>query len=82
MEKEMDEGRKRTLGVIAAIFACRELAEPRAENVLACTARRSLGQDMHWLIASHKRLANLPERCCWKTFPFGPSASGYRAGEW
>jgi hypothetical protein len=23
MEKEMDEGRKRTLGVIAAIFACR-----------------------------------------------------------
>jgi hypothetical protein len=26
MEKEMDEGRKRTLGVIAAIFACRKLA--------------------------------------------------------
>ena len=26
MEKEMDEGRKRTLGVVAAIFACRELA--------------------------------------------------------
>ena len=25
MEKEMDEGRKRTLGVIAAIFACRKL---------------------------------------------------------
>ena len=24
MEQEMDEGRKRTLGVIAAIFACRE----------------------------------------------------------
>jgi len=26
MEKEMDEGRKRTLGVIAAIFACRKLS--------------------------------------------------------
>jgi hypothetical protein len=26
MEKEMAEGRKRTLGVIAAIFACRKLA--------------------------------------------------------
>ena len=26
MEKEMDEGRKRTLGVIHAIFACRKLA--------------------------------------------------------
>ncbi len=26
MEKEMDEGRKRTLGVIAAIFACRKFA--------------------------------------------------------
>ena len=26
MEKEMDESRKRTLGVIAAIFACRKLA--------------------------------------------------------
>jgi hypothetical protein len=26
MEKEMDEGRKRTLGVIASIFACRKLA--------------------------------------------------------
>jgi hypothetical protein len=26
MEKEMDEGRKRTLGVIAALFACRKLA--------------------------------------------------------
>ena len=26
MEKEMDEGRKRTLGVIAAIFACRNLS--------------------------------------------------------
>ena len=26
MENEMDEGRKRTLGVIAAIFACRKLA--------------------------------------------------------
>jgi len=26
MEKEMDEGRKRTLGVIAAIFACRKRA--------------------------------------------------------
>ena len=26
MEKEMDEGRKRTLGVIAPIFACRKLA--------------------------------------------------------
>ncbi len=25
MEKEMDEGRKRTLGAIAAIFACRRL---------------------------------------------------------
>jgi hypothetical protein len=25
MEKEMDEGRKRTLGVIAAFFACRKL---------------------------------------------------------
>ena len=25
MEKEMDEGRKRTLGVIATIFACRKL---------------------------------------------------------
>ena len=28
MEKEMDEGRKRTLGVIAAIFACRKLSAP------------------------------------------------------
>jgi hypothetical protein len=26
MGKEMDEGRKRTLGVIAAIFACRKLS--------------------------------------------------------
>jgi hypothetical protein len=26
MEKEMDEGRKRILGVIAAIFACRKLS--------------------------------------------------------
>ena len=26
MENEMDEGRKRTLGVIAAIFACRKLS--------------------------------------------------------
>ena len=26
MEKEMEEGRKRTLGVIAAIFACRKLS--------------------------------------------------------
>ena len=26
MENELDEGRKRTLGVIAAIFACRKLA--------------------------------------------------------
>jgi hypothetical protein len=26
LEKEMGEGRKRTLGVIAAIFACRKLA--------------------------------------------------------
>jgi hypothetical protein len=26
MEKEMDEGRERTLGVIAAIFACRKLS--------------------------------------------------------
>ena len=26
MEKEMDEGRKRTIGVIAAIFACRKLS--------------------------------------------------------
>ena len=26
MEKEMDEGRKRTLGVIAAVFACRKLS--------------------------------------------------------
>jgi len=26
MEKEIDEGRKRTLGVTAAIFACRKLA--------------------------------------------------------
>jgi hypothetical protein len=26
MEKEMDEGRKRTLGVIAAIFACQNLS--------------------------------------------------------
>ena len=26
MEKELDEGRKRTLGVIAAIFACRKLS--------------------------------------------------------
>ena len=26
MEKETDEGRKRTLGVIAAIFACRKLS--------------------------------------------------------
>jgi hypothetical protein len=26
MEKEMDEGRKRALGVIAAIFACRKLS--------------------------------------------------------
>ncbi len=25
MEKEMDEGRKRTLGVIATILACRKL---------------------------------------------------------
>jgi hypothetical protein len=28
MEKEMDEGRKRTLGVIAAIFVCRKLSTP------------------------------------------------------
>jgi hypothetical protein len=28
MEKDMDEGRKRTLGVIAAIFACRKLSAP------------------------------------------------------
>jgi hypothetical protein len=26
MEKEVDEGRKRTLGVIATIFACRKLS--------------------------------------------------------
>jgi hypothetical protein len=26
MENEMDEGHKRTLGVIAAIFACRKLS--------------------------------------------------------
>jgi len=26
MEKEMDEGRKRTIGVIATIFACRKLS--------------------------------------------------------
>ena len=31
MEKEMDEGRKRTIGVIATMFACKKLAalEPR-----------------------------------------------------
>jgi hypothetical protein len=31
MEKEMDEGRKRALGVIAAIFACRKLAAPEGK---------------------------------------------------
>jgi hypothetical protein len=32
MENEMDEGRKRTLGVIAAIFACRKLAALKANH--------------------------------------------------
>jgi hypothetical protein len=52
MEKELDEGRKRTLGVIAAIFACRK---PAALEVKPSPAREMAFRDSIDLAAEMMR---------------------------
>jgi hypothetical protein len=60
----MDEGRKRTLAVVAAIFACRKLAalEGRPSPQREIAFNESIGLAEELLRRIDKRWPNLPRR--------------------